>query len=100
MSRVWHGVKLGDPDWSFHSHSLAYRAACRNDGLHFYAIWNAYSEPLEFELPPTGRPGALGRRWIDTSLDSPEDFVERHAAPPRSGAWNLKCISDGEVDAA
>ena len=79
--RAWHGVKLGDPDWSFYSHSLACSVAYRNDHLRFYAIFNAYWEPLEFELPPAGKPGALWRRWIDTSLDSPSDVVEWQAAP-------------------
>ncbi len=79
--RVWHGVKLGEPDWSFHSHSVAYSAACRNDSLHFYVILNAYWEPLEFELPPTGKAGTPWRRWIDTSLDSPCEIVEWQVAP-------------------
>jgi isoamylase len=79
--RVWHGVKLGAPDWSFHSHSVAYSAACRNDCLHFYVILNAYWEPLEFELPPAGEAAAPWRRWIDTSLDSPDDIVEWQDAP-------------------
>jgi len=79
--RVWHGVKLEDPDWGSHSHSVAYSVACRNDSLHFYVILNAYWEPLEFELPPAGKSNALWRRWIDTSLDSPDDIVDRHAAP-------------------
>jgi isoamylase len=74
-------VKLGHPDWSLHSHSLAYSVACRNDSLHFYAILNAYWEPLEFELPPAGKSDTLWRRWIDTSLDSPCDIVEWQVAP-------------------
>jgi isoamylase len=83
--RVWNGVKLGEPDWSFHSHSVAYSAACQNDDLRFYVILNAYWEPLEFELPVTSRVGSW-RRWIDTSLDSPCDIVEWQVAPEVSSA--------------
>jgi glycogen operon protein len=79
--RAWHGVKLGEPDWTFASHSVAFSAACRNDRLHFYVILNAYWEPLEFELPPMSAVGAPWRRWIDTSLDSPADIVECQVAP-------------------
>jgi len=79
--RVWHGVKLGDPDWSFDSHSVAYSAACRKGNLHFYVALNAYWEALEFELPPAGKSDTLWRRWIDTGLDSPGDIVEWQVAP-------------------
>jgi isoamylase len=79
--RAWHGVKLGDPDWSYPSHSLAFSAASRDDSVHFYAILNAYWEPIEFELPATNTFSASWRRWIDTSLDSPADIVEWQVAP-------------------
>jgi isoamylase len=72
---VWHGVKLNQPDWSSDSHSVAYSAARRDGSLLFYAIFNAYWEGLEFELPPTTLQEPW-RRWIDTSLDSPQDIVE------------------------
>ena len=48
----------------------------------FHLILNAFWEPLEFELPPTGGPW---RRWIDTSLPAPEDIVEWQKAPAMSG---------------
>jgi isoamylase len=77
---TWHGVKLGEPDWSVSSHSLASSATCRDGDLHLYMILNAYWEPLEFELPATK--GNPWHRWIDTSLDSPDDVVEWDDAPP------------------
>ena len=80
-NRVWHGVKLGQPDWSLSSHSLALSTACRKDNLLLYLILNAYSQPLEFELPPMSPENHSWRRWIDTSLDSPNDIVEWPAAP-------------------
>jgi isoamylase len=78
---TWHGVKLGEPDWSAHSHSLASSVVCRGENLRLYLILNAYWEPLQFELPPMANPDGLWHRWIDTSLDSPEDIVEWQTAP-------------------
>jgi glycogen operon protein len=79
--RGWHGVKLGEPDWSVRSHSLAASMASRNGNLLLYLILNAYWEPLEFELPPLGNGNGAWRRWIDTSRDSPDDITERQSAP-------------------
>jgi glycogen operon protein len=80
-SRTWHGVKLGQPDWSASSHSLAFTAQPSNGNLFFHVILNAYWEPLEFELPIPGKDNDPWRRWIDTSLDSPQDIVEWQEAP-------------------
>jgi glycogen operon protein len=77
---IWHGVKLKQPDWHVDSHSVAYSAARADGSLLFYAIFTAYWEVLEFELPPT-TPEAPWRRWIDTSLESPQDIVEWKSAP-------------------
>jgi glycogen operon protein len=63
-------------------HSLACTASCHTGNLLFYLIFNAYWEPLEFDLPPLGHGGAQWRRCIDTSLESPEDIVEGQSAPP------------------
>ena len=79
--RTWHGVRLGEPDWSVQSHSLAYSVACRNQNLHLYLILNAYWESLEFELPSMSDDNDFWRRWIDTSLDSPDDIAEWRTAP-------------------
>ena len=79
--RVWHGVKLGQPDWSRTSHSLASSAECRYEKLLFHLLLNAYWEPLDFELPPGNGDGSW-RRWIDTSLDPLDDIVEWECAPP------------------
>jgi isoamylase len=75
-TRSWHGVRRGEPDWGVHSHSLALHIACPDDRLAFYLILNAYWETLEFELPPVPDGMQRWRRWIDTSLDSPNDIVE------------------------
>jgi len=83
-SKAWHGVRLGQPDWGEHSRSLAFEAELRREGLRIYLILNAYSEPLEFELPPAGESVAAWRRWIDTALESPEDIVPWETAPALS----------------
>ena len=81
-NRAWHGVKLGQPDWSYTSHSLAFSAHSPIIGLWIHVILNAYWEPLEFELPSIGGDRAdVWRRWIDTTLDSPQDIVELETAP-------------------
>ena len=81
-NRVWHGVKLGQPDWGYSSHSLAFTAEARNENLLFYMILNAYWEPLEFELPPGDQQCEIAwRRWIDTALDPPHEIEELQAAP-------------------
>jgi glycogen operon protein len=82
--KAWHGVKLGQPDWSNHSHSLAVEAVVREQGLRLYLILNAYWEPLEFELPAVEGEAGAWRRWIDTGLESPHDIAPWEAAAPLS----------------
>ncbi|HET7291573.1 MAG TPA: glycogen debranching protein GlgX [Vicinamibacteria bacterium] len=78
----WHGVKLGQPDWGDHSHSLAHAAELTQEGVAVYLILNAYWEPLAFALPPLGQGrGGSWRRWIDTSLEVPQDIVPWQEAP-------------------
>jgi isoamylase len=94
-NKAWHGVKLGQPDWSFNSHSLAFTAHAPNKDLFFHAILNAYWEPLEFELPPPGENGTPWSLWIDTGLESPQDIVEwRNATPVNASAY---CVSPRSV---
>ena len=83
-SIAWHGVKLDEPDWQPYSHSLAFGADLRGAGLKLHLIMNAYSEPLDFELPPVGGTTPW-RRWIDTALDAPNDIVPWADAPHCAG---------------
>ncbi len=75
-NKEWHGVKLGQPDWRACSHSIAITAEVPRLKLLVHVILNAYREPLQFELPSV-RGGAGGHwlRWIDTSLEPPNDIV-------------------------
>ncbi|HEY1757072.1 MAG TPA: glycogen debranching protein GlgX [Bryobacteraceae bacterium] len=77
--RGWHGVRVGKPDWSVTSHSLASSVPYRDQNLLFYLILNAYWAPLEFQLPPNN--GNVWHRWIDTALESPYDIAEWPCAP-------------------
>jgi isoamylase len=83
--RTWHGTKVGQPDWSFDSHSLATCIEGSNGSLLLYVILNAFWEPLEFELPPVGDDHEPWHRTMDTSLDSPNDLVDHTVAPTVPG---------------
>jgi isoamylase len=74
---AWHGVKLGQPDWSATSHSIAFTVEIRREKMLFHMIFNAYWQQLDFELPRLGSASEnRWRRWIDTALDSPHDIFE------------------------
>ena len=78
----WHGVKLDQPDWSDHSHSVALSAELPKEGLLVHFIFNAYWEPLDFELPRIGVGNRNPwRQWIDTFHEAPEDIVAWQEAP-------------------
>src|SRR5215467_222898 len=79
----WHGTRLNQPDWGNHSHSVALSAELPKENLLAHCIFNAYWEPLEFELPPIrGAAKNHWKRWIDTSLESPEDISEWQESQP------------------
>jgi glycogen operon protein len=81
--KTWHGVKLGQPDWSSSSHSIALTAQLPDENVIAHLIFNAYWEPLEFDLPDGNR--CLWKRWIDTALDPPNDIVAWWDSPPVPG---------------
>ncbi len=77
--KTWHGVKLGQPDWGGSSHSIALTFHLANESMISHLILNAYWEPLEFELPGGNR--GPWRRWVDTTLESPDDISDWRMAP-------------------
>ena len=91
-NKAWHGVKLGQPDWSDHSHSLAFEAELRREGLRVYLILNAYSEPLEFELPSGGR----RRRRVVAPLDRHRARIAAGHRPLGDGARAVRPYLLGE----
>ena len=89
-NKTWHGVKVGQADWSPSSHSLALSAELPKEKLMFYIAFNSYWEDLEFELPLLEQgTSSPWRRWLDTSLDSPDDIVEWSTARPVEGSAYL-----------
>ena len=85
-NKAWHGVKLGQPDWGDHSHSLAFEAELRREGLRIYLILNAYWEPLDFELPPAGDGGAAHGADGSTPRSNPRTTSSRGRRRPRCPA--------------
>jgi glycogen operon protein len=85
LSRVrltWHGVALDHPDWSDHSHSLAVTLHSLRARFVLHGMFNAYWEPLTFQLPSLPQEGAQAwRRCIDTALTSPDDISPWPTAP-------------------
>lgn len=79
----WHGVRLGQPDWSPASRSLAMTISSPQGGHLIHLLFNAFWEELEYELPalPTGQTWC---RVIDTNLAPPHDIHDAHHSPPLS----------------
>lgn len=76
VNRVsWHGTRVGDPDWTGQSRTLAFQMLGRQGQPDIYVLFNAHGTPQRFALPPRG-----WRRLVDTNLPSPEDIVEEREA--------------------
>ncbi len=90
---AWHGVDIGQPDFSDDSHTLALELSHPGSAEHLHIIFNAYWEPLDFALPELPA-DQLWRRLVDTALPSPEDLCDppqpltpgqsRYTVAPRS----------------
>ena len=76
----WHGVRLNQPDWSDQSHSISFTVRSLGGKLETHYILNAFSGSLRFELP-VPEAGRHWKRWIDTSLPSPDDIKYWNEAP-------------------
>jgi len=85
IKHSWHGVKLNQPDWSTFSHTFAISWELKGEGLFAYLILNAFWEPLEFEIPMLPDGAENWRRWVDTSLDPPDDISEWNVEKPVLG---------------
>ncbi|MBF0317087.1 MAG: glycogen debranching protein GlgX [Nitrospirae bacterium] len=71
----WHGVKVGKPDLSNDSRTIAMLMCGEGQQSDIYLIANAYWEPLDFALPKP----FTARRWfrfIDTAQEHPFDITE------------------------
>lgn len=79
----WHGVRAGQPDWSWESRCLAASLGGNARDEDIYLAANMHWESHRFELPPA----SSARRWhrvVDTGLPAPEDIVEEAEAPELS----------------
>jgi len=89
-----HGVRLNEPDLRSDSHSLAVTVRGRGSAVLFHVMFNAYWEPLAFELPRL-QPGAHAhwRRWIDTYRDAPDDIGDRLFPPVEGLSYTVQARS-------
>lgn len=82
----WHGVQLGKPDWSKHSHAIAATFASMSGQIAMHYMVNAYVEDLHFEIPEEiNELKITWKRWIDTSKDESQDINLWKDSPAISG---------------
>ena len=99
---AWHGVKLNQPDWSSFSHSVVIGGELKSERVLAHIIFNAYWEPLDFELPMLCEGGQNWWRWIDTALDPPHEICEWNAEQAvlgttyRAGARSVVVLISGD----
>ena len=82
----WHGLQLGQPDWSFESRSIAAHMFGHNTNgksPDIYLIANAYWEALTFQLPDLDK--KKWHRFIDTSLPGENAIMDNE---------NLRALDD------
>ncbi len=68
----WHGAKLNQPDWGTSSRSVAFTIETKEKWYHL--IFNAFWEPIPFEIPELPVGFQPWNRIIDTDLQSPHDI--------------------------
>lgn len=66
---TFHGVKQHAPDFSLESHSLAFSLKSDTIPSELFAIFNAYRQDLDFEMPP-----GSWKRLSDSAQLPPYDF--------------------------
>jgi glycogen operon protein len=82
VNRVsWHGTRVGDPDWTGASRTLALQMHGWHGQPGFYVMFNSHWEPQRFNLPPQDGQWRW-RRIVDTNLRSPDDVVDEKCAVP------------------
>jgi glycogen operon protein len=103
QKHAWHGVRLNQPDWSSFSHTIALGGELKDEGILVHIMFNAYWEPLEFELPTLGDGTGSWWRWIDTALDAPDEICGWSEEKPvpgtkyRTGAQSVVVLIAGEA---
>jgi glycogen operon protein len=80
VNRVtWHGLRVGDPDWTGLSRALAFQMHGWHGQPGFYVMCNASWNAQKFHLPPLDGQWRW-KRIVDTNLPSPDDIVEEKQA--------------------
>ena len=77
----WHGVELHAPDWSPESHLLGlhlFEPGINVSGDQIYLIANAHWESHDCAIPRLA--GQRWHRFLDTTLDPPDDVAESDEA--------------------
>ncbi len=78
---TWHGIKVGDPDWTGISRTLAFQMHGWHAQPDLYVMFNGHWENKKFMIPPhEGR--WRWRRLVDTGLPTPQDIVPEQNAVP------------------
>jgi glycogen operon protein len=81
----WHGVRLDEPDWEDDSHGLAVTIKSAKGERLIHFIFNAWWEPLAFQLPPPLERNCW-QRLIDTALPPPLDIADALHASEVTGS--------------
>jgi glycogen operon protein len=79
----WHGFRVGQPDWSDESQSLAMHlsgSTASGPAADIYLIANAHWEPVDFELPRLDQ--GEWHRFVDTALSGDEAITEAVGQSP------------------
>ncbi len=89
----WHGKSPYAPDWSETSRFLAYTLKDAHKSPAFYIAFNAEFNNVEITLPSLSE----GKKWvrvIDTSLPSPDDFIDsKEKRPPLGNTYQMAAHS-------
>lgn len=100
---IWQSLMPGKQDWSAECHTLAFLLnGCKTDkdqNDHFFIMLNGdEKKDATFTIPPI--PGNNAQSWyqiIDTSLESPYNFLSLHRAPKRIPMTTVKVKAMGAV---
>lgn len=79
---ILHGVKLHQPDFSFHSLSIALEYYDKKSDTQLYIALNSYVDTLEFELPPCKEETKEWTLFVDTSLPLSLEREEKKVDTP------------------
>ncbi|MCA1750866.1 MAG: glycogen debranching protein GlgX [Flavobacteriales bacterium] len=79
---TYHGIKLGAPDWSEESRSIAFTVLSLDGRTAMHYMINVYHEDLCFELPTSHKGHKIAwYRWLDTAADGEDDIRDFGQGP-------------------